>query len=272
MARPPFTLTEDQQRHLTRLLVKIVERYPDDAATNHRPFVHDFLRAVYDVTGQTYSPVIYSRLLGRFAPKRRPSNTTIAKEQKALVEALALEARAARQLDAGADGANEELGVLLRREVAAGFADTMDQVLNAIGAALAPAGSGNASPGFLHDELQQAERTLRELRGQAARLAADLQSTTAERDLLARERASAHALAIQQGERLEALSKELTEIRKFALRAVDDVRGETRMRTEQVAQLERQLQIEKRHTEIFRQAAYARGGSIPKDLQQESKT
>jgi hypothetical protein len=42
-------------------------------ATNHRPFVREFVAAVHQITGQLFSPPIYRRLLDAYVPQRKPS-------------------------------------------------------------------------------------------------------------------------------------------------------------------------------------------------------
>ncbi|MEC4722775.1 hypothetical protein RY831_26805 [Noviherbaspirillum sp. CPCC 100848] len=263
MSRPPFHLNDDQARVLVQRLPEITARHPV-SNRDHRPFVRDFLRAVHQATGQTYSPAIYRRLLDVYAPDRRPSTTTLALEKRMLDDELGDEARAGREIE---QASGEELALVIERAIE-----------NALGREGPRRGGGAttadllavAQRDFLQERLEETERTLDDVRAQAARLAAELQAAVAVRDSLAAQLVIANATAEKQGQRVEALTKELESNRAFAMRAVDGVRGETRAWQEKYAKSQEDLQRTKQHLEYFRQIAYQRGAAIPADLRPEA--
>lgn len=114
------------------------------------------------------------------------------------------------------------------------------------------------------------QRTLAEVRGQAARLAAELKlATEREADMRVRlqeAETAARTQRVAQEAAMQAVTAELAEIRKFAMRSIDDVRGETRTERERCVQLEELLKKNERLMETFRQIAYQRGGQIPAEL------
>src|SRR5471030_1913452 len=80
MSRPKLSLTDDQARSLVTQVDAIIQRHANDTR-HHRPFVHDFVRAVYHATGSTYGAAFYRNLLDAYAPGRTPSTPTIESEQ-----------------------------------------------------------------------------------------------------------------------------------------------------------------------------------------------
>lgn len=127
----------------------------------------------------------------------------------------------------------------------------------------------------LSARLAASERALADTRAQAAHLAAELhfaQESAAryQAQLDAAGRAAqaldeAHTLALNR------IAVELDEIRKFAMRSIDDVRGETRAERDRRIHVENLLKTNEKMTELFRQMAYQRGGAIPADLRMERK-
>lgn len=63
----------------------------------------------------------------------------------------------------------------------------------------------------------------------------------------------------------------MDEIRRFAMRSIDDIRGETRAERDRRVHVEQLLKRNEKMTEVFRQMAYQRGGSIPLELRIETK-
>lgn len=126
----------------------------------------------------------------------------------------------------------------------------------------------------LSSRLAASDRSLAEVRGQAARLAAELKlATEREADMRARLQEAETTARTQreaQEAAMQAVAVELGEIRKFAMRSIDDVRGETRTERERRVQLEELLKKNERLMETFRQIAYQRGGQIPAELRMES--
>lgn len=127
----------------------------------------------------------------------------------------------------------------------------------------------------LTTRLAASERALSEARAAASRLAADLQlaqETAAryqhrltEAEQAAKARDEAHLKALKD------LAVEMDEIRKFAMRCIDDIRGETRAERERRVHVEQLLKQNQKMTEVFRQMAYEHGGNIPPELRIETK-
>jgi transcription termination factor Rho len=82
---------------------------------------------------------------------------------------------------------------------------------------------------------------------------------------------AARALDEAHLEALKDIAVQMDEIRKFAMRSIDDVRGETRAERDRRVHVEQLLKQAQRMTEVFRQMAYQRGGSIPPELRIETK-
>jgi chromosome segregation ATPase len=217
------------------------------------------MRALFDATGKTFSPNIVRRLMDVYAPGRRPSTDTLADEKRLLDEALAQEAVAGRQID---EQGGEELETIVRRAVAQALANTPVMTRQAATENLL----ADAQRDFLHDRLQGTEAQLADVRGQAARLAAELNTTQAQRANLQQQLATAQATIAGQEQRLQRLTDEIAGIRNFSLAAVDGVRGETRSWQDRCASLEAKLIEDKKHLEYFRQIAYARGAAVPEAL------
>lgn len=261
MARPSFQLSDQQARVLVMQMPEITQRH----ATNrgNRDFVLDFMRAVYSATGQIYSPAIYRRLLNVYAPDRRPSTETLALVKKALEDDLRQAGQATSSAQADASG-GESISFIVRRAV--------EEAMAAPGARpLATEADPQvvAQRDFLQERLAEAERVLAEMRTLAARSAADAQSARAERDVLAAQLAEAHKAAERKDAQFNALTTELEGLRRFAIRAVDDVRAETRVWQDRHAAVLNDLNQAKRHLEYFRQIAYQRGAAIPPELRSD---
>lgn len=260
MGRSAFQLSDEQGRLLVAALPGIFERHPA-GGRDHRPFLREFMRAVFDATGKTFSPPIYRRLMAAYAPGRKPSTDTFADEKRLLDEALAQEAIAGRQMD-GQGG--EELATIVRRAV--------QQALQ--NKSFAPPGQQGphdallaiAQRDFLQDWLVLTEAQLADVRSAAARMAADLQTVQAQRDALVVQGEENRATVKQQAQQLQQLTDELGGVRKFSMSAIDGVRGETRAWQERCAALEAKLQEERKHLEYFRQIAYQRGAAVPASL------
>ena len=261
MGRSAFQLSDEQGRLLVAALPGIFERHPA-GGRDHRPFLREFMRAVFDATGKTFSPPIYRRLMAAYAPGRKPSTDTFADEKRLLDEALAQEAIAGRQMD-GQGG--EELATIVRRAV--------QQALRHQPAA-PPEHQGShdallalAQRDFLQDRLVMAEAQLADVRRLAATLAADLQSAQAQAASLAVQLDVSSTTVARQSQQLDRLTDELNSMRKFSMSAVDGVRGETRAWQDRCAALEVKLSEDRKHLEYFRQIAYQRGAAVPLDLQ-----
>lgn len=264
MARPSFHLTDEQARVLVMQMPEITERHA--ASRGNRDFVLDFMRAVYSATGQLYSPAIYRRLLKAYAPDRRPSTETLALVKKALEDDLRQESRAIAIAEAEAPG-GEAISSIVRRAV--------EEAMAASGARRLSDGADPqavAQRDFLQERLAETERMLAETRTLAARSAADCQSARAERDVLAAQLVEAHKAMERKDAQFNALTTGLEGMRRFAIRAVDDVRGETRAWQERYTAVLNDLNQAKRHLEYFRQIAYQRGAAIPPELRADEST
>jgi hypothetical protein len=281
LSRQPFSLTDDQATTLLAALRPIAERHSADTQSN-RPFVRDFIRAVHHVTGRTFSPSIYRRLLNAYAPERRPSTTTLSIEKEFVEQELA---GAATGLATPALATTSPVPVVSNRLGPAG--DISAIVRKAVEDALHRHASAGADRWSNEQQMAQAhiadlsarlatsERALSETRAQAARLAADLhvaqenearcQAQLAAVECRAQTQLDVHARA------LDKLAVELDEIRKFAMRSIDDVRGETRAERDRRIYAEGLLKTNEKMTELFRQMAYQRGGAIPAELRTERK-
>lgn len=281
LSRQPFKLTDDQATKLLAALRPIAQQHPVDTQSN-RPFIRDFIRAVYQATGRTFSPAIYRRLLNVYAPERRPSTTTLSIE-KAFVEQELANAAVPQAAPPGALPASP----VAVPELAADAGSMAALVRKAVEDALTRhasaannrwAGEQQMAQAHIADltaRLAASERALLETRTQAARLAAELQFAheTAARNQAQFEAAQQAAQAQHEAHTLalDRIAAELDEIRKFAMRSIDDVRGETRAERDRRTHAENLLKTNEKMTELFRQMAYQRGGAIPPELRMERK-
>jgi hypothetical protein len=264
MSRPKLSLTDDQARSLVLQVDAITQRHANDTR-QHRPFVHDFVRAVYHATGQTYGAAFYRKLLNAYAPGRTPSTPTIESEKLQLVDDLKLRAVPrgviARVIEAPADPAPPVLispGTDLAEQQIISLQHHTIALIN--GAAATPAVAG-AAPGlqahndYLRERLASVEAELATTRSSAAKLAASTQEAAS----LAAERGRAletmQKTAAEQAAALAAMATELNGTCNFALQAVDGVRGETRAVRERCTYLEAQLKDKEQQLEMYRQMA-----------------
>lgn len=282
MSRQPFSLTDDQAARLISALRPIAERHPVDTPSN-RPFIRDFIRAVHQATGRTFSPAIYRRLLNVYAPERRPSTTTLSIEKEFVEQELAntaLTPVAPLVQPSGGPVPVHEIRPTGAGDIAALVRKAVDDALNRhfVSAGDRWAGEQQMAQAHIADlsaRLAASERALSDTRAQAAHLAAELhfaQESTAryQAQLETAQRAAqvqdeAHTLALNR------IAAELDEIRKFAMRSIDDVRGETRAERDRRVHAENLLKANEKMTELFRQMAYQRGGTIPAELRMERK-
>lgn len=267
MSRPPFEINSDQAAALQSRVVEIDARFPlktDGSRQHHRPFVHDFLRAVYDITGKIYSPKINRMLLKEFAEGRNPSNETLDSEKKALEQELAQEAEAARSINAGSAG---DLYQVVRRAV-------RDEALLGF-----PVQALSVDPGNV--AIDQRNLLLAQLNDLTAQLAkandavvqanADAAAARAECRALTQQVEQSSTAAKEHAAALMKIAEAAEANRKFAFDAMDRVRGETRAWQDRYANLEQKYKELKQEAEYFRQMAYARGAPVPAHLRGESK-
>ena len=269
--RPRLALTDAQARSLVHLVAAIVARHANETR-QHRPFVHDFVRAVYHATGSTYSAAYYRKLLNAYAPGRTPSTPTIESEKRQLVHELSLRAvpreviaRALDPLDtSSADPAppptSPATDQALREIIA-----LQHHTISLVNGATTSAPGGGAASGlqahndYLRERLASVEAELATMRTYAARLAASVQeeaSLAAERG---RQLETLHKTVAEQTAALAAMATEMTGTRNFAMQAVDGVRGETRAMRERCTYLEAQLKDKDQQLEQYRQMAFSKG-------------
>ncbi|GAA4017895.1 hypothetical protein [Actimicrobium antarcticum] len=257
MSRPAFSLTDDQARALLQQMAPILEQHPI-GNRNHRPFVRDFIHAVHAATGRTCSPVIYRRLPDTYAPGRTPSTNTLDQEKKAFLAELAQETRVDRELAAGSTG--PDLAEVVQRAVQTALAQ------HAPAAASTRRSASNqvvlAQRDFLQARLAQSEQDLLTTWALASRLAADLQSAILSRDAMQAHVAAAEAETARHVQQAAQLVVEVGDQLRYAMRAIDEVRGETRTWKEHSTALERKLAELTKLLDVFRQAAYARDAAI----------
>jgi len=265
MTRPIFQPSDDEARVLINRLQSINAAHPLNSR-DHGPFVRAFVRAVFEATGKTFSPVIYRRLLAAYAPERCPSTTTLERAKQSLVDELALEREGAAEV-ASADAPH--LAALIR-----------DAVLEAVGerpvhASPIAGASAVGDVAFWRARVAQAERAIADAQAQAARLGGELLAARASYDALASELAATRGQLNEQTAQIGMLATEFEQARLFSMRAIDDARGETRAWRDRCANVEAQAAARAREDNIlletFRQLAYQRGATIPAVLQKGPK-
>lgn len=270
MSRPKLSLTDEQARSLVLQMDAINVRHANNPR-QHRPFVHDFVRAVYHATGSTFSAAFYRKLLAAYAPGRTPSTPTIESEKLQLVHELKLRAVSREVIEHAAPAPAEPVtqvssspGTDLALQQIVTLQHHTISILNGIAAA--PAGTEaptglQAHNDYLRERLASVEAELATTRAHAARVAADAQ----EQSSLAAERGSRlEALtttSAEQAAALAAMATELNGTRNFAMQAVDGVRGETRAVRERCIYLEAQLKEKDQQLEMYRQMAFSKGAT-----------
>jgi hypothetical protein len=273
--RPRIALTDDQARSLVRQLDAINARHANNPR-QHRPFLHDFVRAVHHATGRIYSAATYRKLLAAYAPGRTPSTPTIETEKNLLEHdlrrySLPCEVKAGTpagglpsgqapdgQLDAGAGSADlaqiQIIGLLHHLAARLGQLER------------APAehdrSSGlQAHNDYLRERLAAVEAELASARALAARMSATAREEAGLAAERARQLATMHATAEAQAAALARMAASIDGDRQFFAMQVDGVRGETRAVRERCAQLEQQLKDQEQQVETYRQIAF-KGGAV----------
>ena len=248
MSRPPFRLPDDQARRIAQRVAVIDQEIPLDAS-NHRPFVGAFIQAVRDATGNYFSPMIYQRLLRAYAPARRPSTATIASERARIMDT-------AEQLEraAGLDDVQRERFTEAIRSV---IADELEQRLAGLPAA--DTATGSAQVEFFKNRLAECENELRALRATAAQLVTDLALSTQRAEIADRELGEQRQANEKLIEQLRAIQESADGNRRFALMAIDEVRGEVRHWKDRCADLELQRQRDFQQLDAMRRLVSAQG-------------
>lgn len=255
MSRPPFRLPDDQARRIAQKVAVLDQDIPLDTS-NHRPFVGAFIQAVRDATGNYFSPMIYQRLLRAYAPSRRPSTATIASERARIMDT-------AEQLEraAGLDDVQRERFTEAIRNV---IADELEQRLVSL-----PAGdttTGSAQVEFFKNRLAECESELRTLRVTAAQLVTDLALSTQRAEIADRELNEQRQANEKLVEQLRVVQESSDGNRRFALMAIDEVRGEVRHWKDRCADLELQRQRDFQQLDAMRRLVSAQDNAGNKGL------
>lgn len=256
MPRPTVTLTDDQARQLVAGLVEVEHRNPLNS-TNHKAFLREFISLVHRITDRTFSPMVYRRLLGAFAPDRRPSTTTIAVEKDRFVDELKRQEQVLRQAATNVRPAPSPLPAL-------DF-----QFLQQSIAQLIARGAGDQNSylqqqcAFLQNRLSSVEKDLMDVKVEASRLLAERNAAQerAELERAENERLRTSSEALSQ--EIARLATVLDDARKFTLLAIDDARAETRAWKDRCQHAESQVKEQVAAVEIFRRLAYRQGAEIP---------
>jgi hypothetical protein len=264
MARPSFSLSDDEARQLVRELGGIEARCPVNPR-DHRRYVREFIRLIHKITGKTYSPAIYRRLLSAYAPQRKPSTATLALEKERFVKEL--EATPAA-INEGATTVPSVHGGNLLSEIR--------QALEDLAGLRTPGGASQvdsylqAQCDFLQQRLSHSEKQLavanecvHQVEVQRKVLAAQALHDREQIDSL---RAAGAAMTAQ----LAKMSVAIDDARQFALLAIDEARGETRAWKERCAAAEAQYKEQVSLTETFRRLAYRQGADIPPALERKT--
>jgi hypothetical protein len=283
--RPRVTLTDAQARILVQQLGPIKERHENNPR-QHRPFVADFVRAVYHATGRTHSAGFYRKLLVAFAPGRTPSTPTIEIEKNLLEHELGRAALADNMGEPTVHADSELAGLLPVSATAAAFGIRPDAPratdpaqLQAIGLLQhlarklellerAPAGADpsaglQAHNDYLRERLASVEAELATMRTLAARMTASAQEEAGLAAERGRQLEALHARAAEQAAALAAIAATADGDRKFFAMQVDGVRCETRAARERCAQLEQVVKEREQQMEMYRQMAYSKG-AVPR--------
>jgi hypothetical protein len=263
MARPSFSLTDDEARQLVRELGEIEARCPVNPR-DHRRYVREFIRLIHKITDRTYSPAIYRRLLSAYAPTRKPSTSTLALEKERFVKELeaAPTTTAADSTSApGSHGGNllaeirQVLGDLASYRPAANTAHA-DSYLQ-------------AQCNFLQQRLSHSEKQLAASKDAVHQVEAQRQVLEAhaarDREEIELLRTTSAAMPAE----LAKLAAAIDDSRQFALLAIDEARGETRAWKERCIAAEAQFKDQVSMTETFRRLAYRQGADIPPALQRK---
>jgi hypothetical protein len=258
MARPPFSLTDDQARELARGVADLDARFPLDPRS-HRPYVRAFIELTRRVSGNLYSPTIYRRLLDAYAPMRRPSTETLAAERQHA------DARARRRVEVAeapaASGSGSESPGDLTLTIHDAVAEALDRHL--IGMQQMTEQVNAAQLEFYQHQLSQAEANLAQLRGQLALVAAELAAARQAVDQYRAEVEAARVANSKNADTIQELSRGSDGIRKFALLAIEEARGETRVWKDRCADLEIQRQKDAQLLDTLRRQVMA---TPPKSL------
>ncbi len=263
MARPSFSLSDDEARQLVREMDGIEARCPVNPR-DHRRYVREFIRLIHKITGKTYSPAIYRRLLSAYAPQRKPSTATLALEKERFVKELE-----ATPAAIGTESTTEPTGH------GGNLLSEIRQALEDLACFRPPGGASQAESylqaqcDFLQQRLSHSEKQLTGAKEHAHQVEAQRQVLAAQalhdREQIDSLRAAGAAMTAE----LAKLSAAVDDARQFALLAIDEARGETRAWKERCAAAEAQYKEQVSLTETFRRMAYRQGADIPPALERK---
>lgn len=206
---------------------------------------------VRDVTGNLYSPAIYRRLLDAYAPARRPSTETLAAE-RAYAGTLAERRVAMAESSANAaSGSPDDLTFAIQDAVT----EALDRHL--LGMQRMTEQVNAAQLEFYQHQLTQAEAGLAHLRNQLSAVNAELAAARQAAEQYKAEVEAARAVLIKNAETIEALNRSSDGARTFALMAIEEARGETRVWKERYADLQIERQKDAQLLDSMRRQAFA---------------
>lgn len=214
MARPAFQLSKDQAQVLMYRLPAIQRSHPQARASSHRLFVREFIRVVFEITDQIYSPAIYKRLLELYGSDRSPSTDTLASEIKAFEYAIKQERHAARPLSAIG-----QKRLLAQRD-------------------------------YLQRKLSRAEQEVIAMRAKLSQVLSELRVTQTERDSLQHQVEAMRLIAEQNLQLSQQLSAELDKVRNACLNCADAIADDCPGRQNADIPLTAQLQRAKQQLEL----------------------
>lgn len=256
MSRPPFRLPDDQARLLVQKVGVLDQSIPLDT-NNHRPYVGAFIRAVFEASGKFFSPMIYQRLLRAYAPTRRPSTATIASERVRVIDDT-------QQLDK-AEGLDDVQRERFAQTIRNAIADELDLQLGKL--SIADTSSESAQIEFYKNRLAECERDLRDVRVKAAQLVTDLAVALQRAELLDRELGEQRQANDKLVDQMRALQESADGNRRFALMAIEEVRGEVRHWKDRCADLEVQRQRDFQLLDAMRRMVSDQDKARPKGIQ-----
>lgn len=191
-----------------------------------------------------------------FNGRRRPSTATIASERARIMDT-------AEQLEraAGLDDVQRERFTEAIRSV---IADELEQRLASLPAADTTTGSAQVE--FFKNRLAECESELRALRATAAQLVTDLALRTQRAEIAERELGEQRQANNKLVEQLRAIQESADGNRRFALMAIDEVRGEVRHWKDRCADLELQRQRDFQQLDAMRRLVSAQDKAGNKGL------
>lgn len=258
MSRPPFSLTDQQAKALLEATAPLRLACPLDPR-NHRPFVAGFIRAVYQVTGRTYGPDIYRRLLSAYAPDRKPSNGTLMMEKglfesnmagKAMLAALPQADMPAGRGTVAESATNAAIYEGVQRALKE-FAPLMHKLITHSGE-----NTHDVYFRYLQQRVEETEVDSAQVKARVAALEAQLLEAQCARDIYCGQLDCANTALTAHADAAAKFAEEHAELRKFALMSIEGARGEARDLKELCRQLKTELQQRDAELDALRKRSY----------------